>query len=113
MNDEKIQEEIDKLLRKIQTWEDTDPMYLAPTLKELRHKVMHVHLRMEISMEIIIGDYLVSPYSKYNPHTEDGYIFRYNLRNVIDSMDFIKKLKVLEDAKKNRFRHRKKTLQSQ
>lgn len=53
---EKIQKEIDELNGMIESYEDTDPLYLHKYLKDLRNKAMYVHARIETSLEILISD---------------------------------------------------------
>src|SRR4051812_17004654 len=96
--DKKILEEIKGLLSGLQSAEDTDPYYMDADLKELRNKVMYVHLRIEASLEIIIGDLLLEPFAKYKVKNENKQLFRFYLGNTIEAMDYVKKLTVLQEA---------------
>src|SRR5688500_6422503 len=94
--DKEINEKIEILSPGLQSAEDTDPYYMHPDLKELRIKVMYVHLRIESSLEIMIGDFLLEPFEKYKVKNEDKQLFRLYLRNTIESMDYFKKIIVLQ-----------------
>lgn len=98
--EEKTQKQIDELLQKLQTWEDIDPHFMNDDLKELRHKVMHIHLRLEISLEILINDFLAEPFNKHPIKFSEKLILSNKLKFIFGNMDFLKKLKALQDAEK-------------
>ena len=55
-----IEQEIEELLNKLQTAEDVDPLYTDEETKEIRHKILHIHARVEVSLEILIANHLLS-----------------------------------------------------
>lgn len=101
-----IQEEINSLLKLIQDWEDTDPAFLQNDLKELRHKIMYVHLRIEASLEILIGDYISEAFIAFlqgkgiSDFKTASYTFRWDLQTLFDEMDFAKKVNIAMKIKK-------------
>jgi hypothetical protein len=96
MIDPKVEKEIEELLKKLQGWEDIDPLYLGKSLKELRHKIIQVHARLEISVDIVIGDYILTA---FNPKLPDPQLnFRHKLNDILSTMDFAKKVAILKDV---------------
>jgi hypothetical protein len=97
---ENVKKEIERLHGLIQGWEDTDPAFLQFDLKELRHKIMYVHLRIEASLNILIGDYVSEAFiafvkgEKLNGYKTSLQMFRWDLQKLLDEMDFAKKVKV-------------------
>ncbi|HVZ12533.1 MAG TPA: hypothetical protein VG965_05905 [Patescibacteria group bacterium] len=94
-----VDEQIENCLRQLQNLEDIDPFYLNGPLQKLRHFVMFVHTRMEVSMEIFIGDYLFEG-SPLLSKIESNRVYRSRLASVIEEMDFVKKINVLQKIKK-------------
>jgi len=67
---------------------------------------MHIHLRIEASLDILIGDYISENFIAFlhGKGIKDYEIpfrgFRWDLQNVLDELDFAKKVKIATKTKK-------------
>jgi hypothetical protein len=100
MKGKKKQAEINELLGKLQRWENDDLSFMTPRLKVLRHNVMNIHFRMEVWLELTIGEYLLVPILKHHPTGDDWVAFQLNVSQVIEGMDFVKKLSVMQKTER-------------
>jgi hypothetical protein len=99
------EKEIAKLLDELQTYEDIDPAYLPEELKELRHKIMQVHLRLEASLDQLMASYSLNTIEefmvtlkKYDKSRLQA--TRQSMQIIFDAMDFSRKVKVAKQMKK-------------
>lgn len=95
-----VMDEIEKLLEKLESYEDVDPVYLHEDMRELRHRVMHIHQRLELSLDILIGDYILDEAETDIEEPEAYYKFRAAMSFVLVRMDFLKKVEIAEQTGK-------------
>lgn len=86
-------EEISRIKKTLSLAEDTDPKYMTPAVRDLRHHVMYTHSAIESAMDTRLGQYLTSHMTATRGEFQD---FDLKLRDVTDEMDFYKKVKVLQ-----------------
>lgn len=90
-----IQVQIDQIKEKLQNREDTDPAYLQEDLKDLRHWVMYTHLRVEQTLQIILGHNLFRLDFKEKNLVKIVENFR-KLMPIFDNMEFYPKVKAIQ-----------------
>lgn len=90
---DKLEKQIANLKARIQISEDTDTAYLVDELKELRHYVLYVHLRLESSIEILLATKLMSPIDKGSDLAERA-LWLYHMNTLFKEIDFARKAKV-------------------
>ncbi|MBI3380258.1 hypothetical protein HY029_05885 [Candidatus Gottesmanbacteria bacterium] len=90
-----LKEEIHSLNEVIDRWEETDVGYLSDQLRDLRHRIMYVHLRLEASMELLIGIGLRLEWRR-KPRTLQTTLFMNKMSYLYEKMEFYNKLEVCE-----------------
>lgn len=93
-----VDKDIQKLLNKLQNWEDIDPLYTDEATKEVRHKIFHVHARTEISLEILLANHLLVSVDNKSVSNEERLKFRRRFTQMFANIDFAKKVKAVQDA---------------
>lgn len=96
MKNIQIEEEIQDLLGKLQTWEDIDPLYTHEETKEIRHKIFHIHARTEISLEILLANHLLYAVDNKSVSKEERQKFYHRFTKIIANTDFYKKIVSVE-----------------
>lgn len=92
------EEQIQKLLEKLQNWEDIDPLYTDEETKEVRHKVLHVHARTEVSLEIILANHLLNSVDNATISDRDRLKFMQIFTQIVANTDFSKKVKSVQET---------------
>jgi len=90
-----IQNQIKEIKEKLQNREDGDPAYLDDDLKELRHWVMYTHLRVEQTLQIILGHNIFKLDLKEKNLVKIVENFR-KLMPIFDNMEFYSKVKAIQ-----------------
>src|SRR3989338_2092981 len=98
MSNPKIYDEIEKLLKLLQNWEDIDPVYMDEETKDIRHKISHIHTRTEISLEIILANHLLNTVDNNSVNNDQRLEFKRRFEKIIATTDFSKKLKSVQDT---------------
>lgn len=93
MEEEQLDIKIKELKRKLQNAEDTDPLYLQSELQYLRHQVLFVHARLEISLDILIGQGVTRYIAHKLTLLEKQATFRL-MQKLFRELGFIQKLRV-------------------
>lgn len=95
MSKTSIHNQIKTYHRLLQTREDTDPAFLPDELKELRHKIMYVHLRVEQTIQIILAQNIFRlEFKKKNAPIIVEHFRR--ITPIFDSMEFYSKIKAIQ-----------------
>lgn len=92
----KLEEEIESMQKTIDRWEDIDPMYARDERRELRHQVMFVHARLETSLAILLGKYILEPLDDTVP-TETKQLMMRRFHKVAGSMEFAQKVNLAQE----------------
>lgn len=90
-----IQAEIDEIKEQLQNREDTDPAYMHDDLKEVRHWVMYTHLRVEQTIQIILGHHIFQLEFKEDNLVKIVDNFK-KVNPIFDNMEFYAKVKAVE-----------------
>lgn len=93
-----IEKQIQELHAKLQSWEDIDPLYTDDRTKELRHKIFHVHARTEKSLEILLGNYLLSSVDNKLVLKGEKLNFYRRFTQILANTDFSKKVTSVQAA---------------
>ncbi len=90
-----IQDQIEDIKRQLQNREDTDPGYLTEDLKELRHWVMYTHLRVEQTLQVILGHniFRLPLKTKNLPQIVENFK---RIAPIFDNMEFYPKVKAIQ-----------------
>ena len=95
-NQSKIDKEISEINEIIDNWEDTDSIYMEEHIRELRHRIMYVHTRLESAVGVLIGVYVLAPaYDTFSEETSQLIMTRFD--NVISETDFARKVNLAEE----------------
>lgn len=94
--EQQIEQEIEDVNRTIDGWEDIDPLFMHKPIRDLRHRVMFVHARLETSLGILLGRYVMKPAKKIIPK-ETSQIMMTKFHWIISDMEFARKVNVAED----------------
>lgn len=97
--EQKILEQIENLKDGLQNLEDIDPLYMGKDLEYLRHKVLFVHARLEISLDILISKGLISHISHKITDLENM-LFNRKAQKILTELRFIKKIEIAKALKK-------------
>lgn len=84
-----IEEEINTLKSTIASAEDTDPKYLHGQMRELRHAVLYVHMKLESFIDIAISHHL---FGKYTKNVMESAVEFLRLEPIIEDIDYTKKV---------------------
>lgn len=93
-----FEKQIDDLLNKLQNWEDIDPLYLGEETRDIRHKILHVFARTEISLEILLANHLLETVDNKYVSNDERISFKRRFTIIIAYTDFSKKLKSVQEA---------------
>jgi hypothetical protein len=81
--------------RMLQDREDTDPAFLSNDIKEIRHRIMYTHLRVEQTLQIIIANNIFRlEFKKKNAPTIVENFER--IAPIFDNMEFYAKVKSIQ-----------------
>lgn len=92
----KIEAEIEDIRQTLSSMEDTDFHYMDEQLRDLRHRVIYVHTVIEEYMGVRIGQILLRTPSQIEAEVVDKQVFHMKLANLLNEMDFVKKVKILQ-----------------
>lgn len=92
----KLEEEIESMQKIIDQWEDIDPMYARDERRELRHQVMFVHARLETSLAILLGRYVLEPFDETVPQETRQLVMR-RFHKIAGSMEFAPKVNLAQE----------------
>lgn len=95
-DEDRIEKEIENLSQTIDSWEDTDPLYMDDSVRALRHRVMYVHTRLESSVGLLLGDYVLSS-AKNTIEKRTRQIIMTKFDKVVSEIDFAKKVTLAEE----------------
>lgn len=87
----RIEEEISELNEIIDYWENTNPIYMERQIRELRHRVMFVHTRLEASVGLLLGKYVIAP-AKDTLEKTTKQIMMTHFDNIVSETDFARKV---------------------
>jgi len=90
-----IQTQIKEIKEKLQDREDTDPAYLPDDIKDLRHFVMYTHLRVEQTIQIILGHNIINLEFKEENLVKIVESFK-KIIPIFDNMEFYPKIKAIQ-----------------
>lgn len=93
MEEEQLGQKIKELKQKLQNAEDTDPLYLGDELQYLRHQVLFVHARLEISLDLLIGYGVIRYINHKMTSLERQATFR-QMQKLFRELGFVQKLRV-------------------
>jgi hypothetical protein len=90
-----LQKRIKEIKEDLQNREDTDPAYLSEDMKELRHWVMYTHLRVEQTLQVILGHNIFKLEFKKENLVQIIDNFK-KVYPIFDNMEFYPKVKVIQ-----------------
>ena len=94
--EERIEREISSLNRTIDNWEDTDFIFLQPELRELRHRIMYVHTRLEASVGLLLWKWITEP-GKGNVQRDIRVQMGSRFDAVVSETDFARKVSLAQE----------------
>lgn len=92
----KIDKEISEINEIIDNWEDTDFIYMERHIRDLRHRIMYVHTRLESTVGILIGVYILAPV-KNTISKEIKQLIMTRFDKVVSETDFARKVTLAEE----------------
>ena len=92
-------QEIGLLFEELQSFEDTDFLYISPDIKELRNKVFYVHTRLETSIDSEITRYLREPYKTFKGNKEKRQEMARRTYDLLEGISYSKKVNFIEEKK--------------
>jgi len=95
MSKSSIQKQIARYHHLLQTREDTDPAYLPAELKELRHRIMYVHLRVEQTIQVVLAQNIFRLKLKKKEAPIIVEHFK-RIAPIFDNMEFYPKIKAIQ-----------------
>lgn len=96
--EQKVEEEIKILKGTLQSFEDTDPLYMGEEMQDLRHRTMYTHSRMEESLgHLIIKNQLEPLGAASVPQEVRQAVFSSGTTIAVD-IPFYRKVEMAEEA---------------
>ncbi len=95
----KSNDKLSTIQKKLKVAEDTDFIYLTKPVQKLRHSVLYLHTSIEASVDKRIIDHIQKITNLTAQDTQKKVDLSYNLRQILNEIDFSRKLKIVTEQK--------------
>ena len=98
-NISKLEEKIKQIQHKLDEAEATDFIYLTRSVQQLRHDILYLHTSLEASIDKKIIQHIQERINLTVQATQEKANLSYNIRTLLNEIDFSKKLKIIDQQK--------------